>query len=326
MNPQFAFEIDFPFFSSFFSSESDKKKKKKEDNFINKKIQNSIPLNKQNIFNKELYKSSKSTSKEKENEDIKKKETQLKNKYNELIININEDSDEENILNINKKEKEIKKIQKKIIKEINIKNKKTKEELLLFLVYYIKNVFTFRKKVKLLIQKHKEYFPIIFSENKNYLSMNIQINNKKKTNLKFTYEPILNENIFYISRKFYRDINLVKFTFINKNNESIIDPKFNYVYHKGEFYNVINLKKIRKKEKKNTKKFLFFLETYYRIKHISNEENAEYEEKNKISCGKVILNKIHYYSILKKRPMKRIISDKKITFSEKNEIRPYKKD
>ena len=156
--------------------------------------------------------------------------------------------------------------------------------------------------------------------------MIIKIDNEKKTKLEYTYEPILNENIFYISRKLYRKKNLVKFSFINSKNESIIDPKFNTEYLNGEFLNVINIKKIRKKEKDNKKIFLSFLETYHRIKFISSEETEESEENNKMSSEKIILKKIPYYSILKKRPVKRITSNKKISFSERNEMRIYKKD
>lgn len=88
--------------------------------------------------------------------------------------------------------------------------------------------------------------------------MNIQIDNKKETKFAYTYEPILNEYIFYISRKTYINQKLIKFTFVNKKNESIVDPQLTTVYQKGKFFNVINLEKIRIKEKKNADNFLIF--------------------------------------------------------------------
>ena len=338
MNPQLAFEIDFSFFSSFlsfFSSKKEEKTQNYEDKLITKKYKKIKIL--KNISKKYSNASLETAFTEDENEHANVKETQFKKKYEDFIICIKEDSDEENILNMDRKKIDIKRVNKQIIKEekkdmkiykklINKKSKKTEDDLLLFLSDYIKNVFIFRKKVKLLIQKHKEYYAILGSENKNYLPMNIQINNEKNTKLKYTYEPILDKYFFYISRKLYRNTNLIKFNFVNKKNESIVDPKLSYIYDKGAFYNIINLKKIRKKEKRNTKEFLIFLDKYYRIKQISNEKIEEGEEKNKISLGKTIHKKIPYYPILKKRPIKRIASNKKITFAGKDEYKSYKKD
>ena len=326
MNPQLLFEIDFSFFTNLFSSKNDMKKKKDVEKLIHKNFKMPGVPNSQNLSNKESYKLLESDFTEKEIDDINKKESQIKIKYNDFSINIKEVSDKENILNMPIKEQKLnikERIEKKLI---NNKTKKTKNELLHSLVHFIKNIYIFKKKVKLLIQKHKEYFAIISPKNKTNLTMIIKIDNEKKTKMEYTYEPILNENIFYISRKLYRKKNLVKFSFINSKNESIIDPKFNTEYLNGEFLNVINIKKIRKKEKDNKKIFLSFLETYHRIKFISSEETEESEENNKMSSEKIILKKIPYFSILKKRPVKRITSNKKISFSERNEMRLYKKD
>ena len=326
MNPQILFEIDISFLSSLISSENGVKKKKNEK-IIHKKFKKSKILNKENISKKLSDKLFESDFTEEKIEDTSQKESQINNKNNDFLIIIKEGSDEENILNMAKKEKDIKKVTKERTEKklINKKSKKTKEELLIYLVDYIKNVFIFRKKAKLLIQKHKENFAILNLIKKDYLPMNIQIDDSKKTILKYTYEPILNEYIFYFSRKLFNK-NLIRFTFITKKNECVVEPKLETVYYNGEFYNVINLKKIRKIEKKNAEEFQCFLEKYYRIKHISSEETEENEEKNALSLRKDTHKKIRYYSILKKRPIKRISSGKKITFSEKKEMRHYKKD
>ena len=89
------------------------------------------------------------------------------------------------------------------------------------------------------------------------------------------HEPILNGNIFYIPRKSYKKKNLVKFSFVNKKNESIIDPKFNTEYDCGEFINVINLKKIKDKEEEREEEFQTFLESYYTLKPGLSKENSE---------------------------------------------------
>lgn len=346
MNPLLFSEIDFSYFSSFFSFfsfENDEQKKKNGDKYkykdklIHKKFKKLKTLKKQNISKTNLDASLESTFSEEENGLTNKKEIQYKKKYNDYNISIKEDLDEENILNMDKKEKEIKRVKKQIIKEekkvMNINNKlinknlkKTEDELRIFLVNYIKNVYIFRKRVKLLVKKHKKYYAILNQINKDYYtSMNIQIDNKEKTKLKYIYEPILNEYILYISRKLYINKKLIKFNFINKNNERIVNPNLTIEFHKGEFVNIINLKEIRKKEKNNTKEFMSFIEKNYRNRHISSEETEDCEEKNKNSFGKAIHEKNAYYSILKKRPKKRIISNKKISFSEKCELRPYKK-
>ena len=170
--------------------------------------------------------------------------------------------------------------------------------------------------------------------------MNIKINEEKINKVKPIYESVLKENIFYMSIKMYKKKNLLKFSFVNKKNESIIDPKFNTEYDEGEFINVINLKKIKDKEEEKEEDFQAFLETYYTIK---SSMSKEVQERNKLSLGMVRcrkkhrttdnkeglhfgINKIPSNSILKRRPFKRITSNKKITFSDKNETIPYKKD
>ena len=332
MNPVLVADLGFSFFSNFFSS-NDKKEEKK----TKKPKEKSKSLDKAKISQKDSYKSSESTYTEEESSTKKNKE-EKKEEKNEIIeekYNNKEDIKEDIIGK--KEEKRRKSIKKKKGKKV----KKTKDELLQFLVNYIKNVYIFRKKVKILVKKHKDNFAIISSVNKNNLSMHIKVNEEEIKKIKYVHEPILNENIFYIPRKSYKKKNLVKFSFVNKKNESIIDPKFNTEYDCGEFINVINLKKIKDKEEEREEEFQTFLESYYTLKPGLSKENSEAK---KLSLEIVRVKKKHRTmdnqkgglvfgmgknplgSILKQRPIKRVTSNKKITFSEKNETISYKKD
>lgn len=353
MNPQINFDLNFSFFKSIFSSnnEEEKRRKKKEikdKKEIQKKTEKLKTDLKNNISKKDSAKSSETAYTEEEsnniNKNIGKIETEIskedKKKGNSNINHkCNEGNKKEEDKNIIKGEiKEDKKSRKK--KNKNKKEKKTKDELLNFLVYYIKNIFLFKKRVKNVIKRHKENFAIISSINKNHLTMNIKINEEKINKVKPIYESILKENIFYISRKMYKKKNLLKFSFVNKKNESILDPKFNTEYDEGEFINVINLKKIKDKEEENEEDFQSFLESYYTMKpSLSKEVVEQYklslgvvrvkkkhktmDAKGGLNCG---IHKFQSNSILKQRPIKRITSNKKISFADKNETIAYKKD
>ena len=343
MNPILVSDVGFSFFMNFFGS-SDKKEEKTQKE---KKPKTSDI---QNISKKDSNKSAETTNtdqdnnqkEEREEEDIKETKKVKKEEKKIQKIEIIEESKTEEVKeeekNVIKQER-----RKSLKKKKNKKIKKTKEQLLNYLVEFIKNVYIFKKKVKNLIQKHKDNFAIISSVKKaNISTMNIKINEDQIKKVKYVYEPILNENIFYIPRKLYKKKNLVKFSFVNKKNESIIDPKFNTEYDCGEFINVINLKKIKDKEEEREEEFQTFLESYYTIKPgYNNKENVE---KNKISLGVVRVKKKHKTmdnqkgsllfnvgkipsnSILKQRPIKRVTSNKRISFSEKNETISYKKD
>ena len=370
MNPQLFGDIDFSFFKSFFSSNDDeedkKKKKEKKSNKKNTKSENQ----KTNITKNDSYKSSETTYTEEENitnqnegekridkkkdkkEDKKrdKKEDKKEDKKDDKKIEKKESKKEDRIKEKKReKKKEKKKEEKKgEFKDISLKKKKdnkekpTKDEYLSFLVSYIKNIYLVRKEVKKLIKKAKDNYVIISSVNKNSdLHMNIILNEEEIKKVKSTYEPILNENMFYIPRKAFKKKNLLKFSFANNKNESIIDPKFNTEYDSGEFINVINLKKIKDKEEEREEEFQTFLESYYTLKPALSKESIETK---KLSLGIVRVKKKHKTmdsqkggfsfgvhkcpsnSILKQRPIKRVTSNKKITFSEKNETIAYKKD
>ena len=223
------------------------------------------------------------------------------------------------------------------------KGERTKEELLSFLVNYIKNVYLFKKNVKKVIQRHKENYAIISSLNNADFYMEIYLSEDKTKKIKYTYEPIFKENIFYIPKTILKKKNLLKFSFINKKKECFIDPKFNTEYDSGEFINVINLKKIKDKEEEREEDFQSFLESYYTLKQSMSKENTSDIKKYHLEVVRIKkkhktldnkknglifgVGKIPSNSILKQRgEHRKVTSNKKISFSDKNETIAYKKD
>ena len=346
-------DIDLAFFKSFFGSKEDdkeenkskdkdkKEKNKKEDI---KKSEINLEKNKKEsneiIQNKPKLKNEKEKAKEKSednntnqiiiDEAIDKEKQKEKEKENNNII-INEE--------IKKPKKEINKKNKNL--KIKKNEKKTKDELIKFLIEYIKKVFLFRLNVKKIIQRQKENYSIVSSINTCDLTMEIYLAEDKTQKVKYTFEPILKENIFYIPKRLLKKKNLMKFTFLNKKKENIIDPKFNTEYDCGEFINVINLKKIKDKEEEREEDFQAFLESYYTLKQAQSKETTNInkfkleairtkkkhrtmDSKNGLLFG---VNKVPSNSILKQRgEHRRITSNKKISFSDKNETIAYKKD
>ena len=346
-------DIDLAFFKSFFGSKEDdkeenkskdkdkKEKNKKEDI---KKSELNLEKNKNEsneiIQNKPKLKNEKEKAKEKSednntnqiiiDEAIDKEKQKEKEKENNNII-INEE--------IKKPKKEINKKNKNL--KIKKNEKKTKDELIKFLIEYIKKVFLFRLNVKKIIQRQKENYSIVSSINTCDLTMEIYLAEDKTQKVKYTFEPILKENIFYIPKRLLKKKNLMKFTFLNKKKENIIDPKFNTEYDCGEFINVINLKKIKDKEEEREEDFQAFLESYYTLKQAQSKETTNInkfkleairtkkkhrtmDSKNGLLFG---VNKVPSNSILKQRgEHRRITANKKISFSDKNETIAYKKD
>ena len=346
MNPIILMDFDLSFIKNIFGSKEDEDKSKKENKEKSKNekknddkgIETKKDKDKEKT-NEYSYKSSDTALSEEEV--IKQKisdEEKLKNEIN------TEDKKEEK--EINKIEEEIKVTKKDSNKKIKVnkkkkKGKKTKEELLNFLVSYIKNAFLYKKSVKKLIQRQKENYSIISSLKNGDIYMEIYLSEDKSKKVKSTFEPILKENIFYIPKSQLKKKNLLKFSFINKKKECIIDPKFNTEYDSGEFINVINLKKIKDKEEEREEDFQTFLESYYTLKQSMSKDNHDI---NKLKLEVVRVkkkhrtmdshkggllfngNKIPSNSILKQRGSNRKISSKKISFSDKNETIAYKKD
>ena len=332
MNPMLFMDFDFSFFTGLFGSKEDEdkeEKKEKED--------------KEQKINKKTSK--KETTKEK----AKEKEEKKIEENNENKININKKEEKKEINKI--EENTNKNQEKKEIKKESHKNQKDNEkklglnkrdEILKFLVNYIKNVYLYRKQVKKLIQRQKDNYSIISSINSKDLSMEIYLSEDNTQKVKYTYEPILQQNIFYIPKSNFKKKNLLKFSFLNKKKESIIDPKFNTEYDCGEFINVINLKKIKDKEEEKEEDFQTFLESYYTLRQSMSKQSFD---KNKLKLETIRVkkrhktmdshkkglvfggNKLASSSILKQRgEHRRVTSNKKISFSDKNETLSYKKD
>jgi hypothetical protein len=351
MNPMLFMDIDLAFFKSFFGSKEDEKEedkikerdnKKESKKEVNNKIENKEEKNKNKNELHEISQNETKNKKEKENT----KEKLDENNKNQIIIDkvIDKEKEKENnniiIIEENKKSK---KESNKKNKNLNIKKseKKTKDELIKFLIEYIKKVFLFRINVKKIIQRQKENYSIVSSINTCDLTMEIYLAEDKTQKVKYTFEPILKENIFYIPKRLLKKKNLMKFTFLNKKKENIIDPKFNTEYDCGEFINVINLKKIKDKEEEREEDFQAFLESYYTLKQAQSKETTNInkykleairtkkkhrtmDSKNGLLFG---VNKVPSNSILKQRgEHRRITSNKKISFSDKNETIAYKKD
>ena len=334
MNPMLFMEIDFSFFTGLFGSKEDEEKEEKKDK-----------EDKEQKNNKKTSK--KETTKEKAKE--KEKEEKKIEENNENKININKKEEKKEINKI--EENTNKNQEKKEIKKESHKNQKDNEkklglnkrdEILKFLVNYIKNVYLYRKQVKKLIQRQKDNYSIISSINSKDLSMEIYLSEDNTQKVKYTYEPILQQNIFYIPKSNFKKKNLLKFSFLNKKKESIIDPKFNTEYDCGEFINVLNLKKIKDKEEEKEEDFQTFLESYYTLRQSMSKQSFD---KNKLKLETIRVkkrhktmdshkkglvfggNKLASSSILKQRgEHRRVTSNKKISFSDKNETLSYKKD
>ena len=334
MNPMLFMDFDFSFFTGLFGSKEDEEKEEKKDK-----------EDKEQKNNKKTSK--KETTKEKAKEKEKEEKKIEENNENKININKKEEKKEINKIaentNKNQEKKEIKKESHKNQKDNEKKlglNKR--DEILKFLVNYIKNVYLYRKQVKKLIQRQKDNYSIISSINSKDLSMEIYLSEDNTQKVKYTYEPILQQNIFYIPKSNFKKKNLLKFSFLNKKKESIIDPKFNTEYDCGEFINVINLKKIKDKEEEKEEDFQTFLESYYTLRQSMSKQSFD---KNKLKLETIRVkkrhktmdshkkglvfggNKLASSSILKQRgEHRRVTSNKKISFSDKNETLSYKKD
>ena len=346
-------DIDLAFFKSFFGSKEDDKEENKSKDKDKKEKNKKEDIKKSELNLEKNKKESNEISQNKpklKNEKEKEKEKSEDNNTNQIIIDEAIDKEkqkekekENNNIIINEEIKKPKKEINKKNKNLKIKKneKKTKDELIKFLIEYIKKVFLFRLNVKKIIQRQKENYSIVSSINTCDLTMEIYLAEDKTQKVKYTFEPILKENIFYIPKRLLKKKNLMKFTFLNKKKENIIDPKFNTEYDCGEFINVINLKKIKDKEEEREEDFQAFLESYYTLKQAQSKETTNInkfkleairtkkkhrtmDSKNGLLFG---VNKVPSNSILKQRgEHRRITSNKKISFSDKNETIAYKKD
>ena len=342
-------DIDFSFIKNIFGFNDEEKEKKEKQEKQEKENKRKLKDNKQTTEkNKEKYKTdSDKNINNRKNIPKENIEEKIEKQINSDKIEEKKEEDKNennNITNIQEDSKKKKKENNKKLKGSKKKEgKKTKEELMNFLVSYIKKIYLFKKCVKKLIQKRKDNYSIVSSINNVELNMEIYLSEDKSQKVKYTYEPILNERIFYIPKKILKKKNLLKFSFLNKKKESIIDPKFNTEYDCGEFINVINLKKIKDKEEEREEEFQTFLESYYTLKQSLSKGNTDIKnykleairtkKKHRTMEGHKgglvfgVGGKIASNSILKQRGEKRrVTSNKKISFSDKNETISYKKE
>ena len=201
----------------------------------------------------------------------------------------------------------------------------------------------FRKKVKLLIKKHKENYVIVTTLKAQKLKLVAFFPEDETKEYPVEYEPILDDSIAYVSRDDFKKRLLLKCNFVNDKNESIIDPKYNNEFNDGLFINVINLKKIKEKEEEREDDFQTFLETYFTSSNKLTKEMNDYffkdtsmrvkrsKKRTLTATSGLKLKKLgsrvnsdnHIHSILKERPNKRIPSNKRISFGEVKKFEYY---
>ena len=201
----------------------------------------------------------------------------------------------------------------------------------------------FRKKVKLLIKKHKENYVIVTTLKGQKLKLVAFFPEDETKEYPVEYEPILDDSIAYVSRDDFKKRLLLKCNFVNDKNESIIDPKYNNEFNDGLFINVINLKKIKEKEEEREDDFQTFLETYFTSSNKLTKEMNDYffkdtsmrvkrsKKRTLTATSGLKLKKLgnrvnsdnHIHSILKERPNKRIPSNKRISFGEVEKLEYY---
>ena len=210
-------------------------------------------------------------------------------------------------------------------------------------------IFSFKKKVKSLIKLHKKNYVIQTTLNEEGIKLIAFFPDDEIKEYPVIYEPILKQNVAYVLRDDFKKRLLLKCHFINKNNESIIDPKYNNEFNDGLFLNVINLKKIKEKEEEREDDFQTFLETYFTSNNKLSKEVNDYffgstnnirvkRNRKRTLTGhtSLKLNKLgaklksdnNLPSILKKRPINRVASNKKISFGDVKQLKyvvDYKK-
>ena len=225
-------------------------------------------------------------------------------------------------------------------KEFDI-SKYSKEEKLKKIneIISIFKIFIFKKKVKSLIQKHKKNFVIQTTLKEEGLKLVAIFPKDETKEYPIIFEPILKQSIAYVPKDDFKKRLLLKCNFVNKKNESIIDPKYNNEFKDGIFINVINLKKIKEKEEEREDEFQTFIETYFTSNNKLSKDLTDYFFNSNSSrdirakrtrkrtltnstalklkkLGEKIKSDNNLPSILRKRPAKRVPSDRRISFGD----------
>ena len=225
-----------------------------------------------------------------------------------------------------------------------------KKSLILKLEIALEN-FLYRKKVFNLLELQKTCFFIFSSLSLPGLFVKIFINGTKSKKYPVNYDSILKRNIAFVPKKNFKKKPNLKFTFENIKKEMIIESKYySTEYEDKKFINVLDLKKLRKKEEENNSNFSELLS---QLKNKNNgrfiisksSKDMEYSNlKKNFFCGKTKIRKLSdsiekviivknpnsntslnnkkikakntTQSILKSRPEHRIPSERKISFGD----------
>ena len=244
----------------------------------------------------------------------------------------------------NKKNK-INKTDIKDNKEYDISNYQKEDNLKkINKIISIYKIFKFKKKVKSLIALHKKNYVIQTTIHEDGLKLVAFFPEDEVKEYPVIYEPILNQSVAYVLRDDFKKRLLLKCNFVNKKNESIIDPKYNNEFNDGLFINVINLKKIIEKEEEREDDFQTFLETYFTSNNKLSKELNDYffnssqnlrvkRTKKRTLTGRTALklkklggklnSDKNLQSILRERPDKRIPSAKRISFGDVKKLEYY---
>ena len=225
-----------------------------------------------------------------------------------------------------------------------------KKSLILKLEIALEN-FLFRRKVFNLLELQKTCFFIFSSVNLPDLFVKIFINGTKSKKYPVNYDSVLKRNIAFVPKKNFKKKSNLKFTFENIRKEMIIESKYySTEYEDKKFINVLDLKKLRKKEEENKSNFselLSQLKNKNNGKFIiskSSKDMEYYNLKKNFFCGKTKVRKLSdsiekvilvknpnsntslnskknkakntTESILKSRPEQRIPSERKISFGD----------
>ena len=137
-------------------------------------------------------------------------------------------------------------------------------------------IFSFKKKVKELREKHKKNYVIYSTLKEKNLKLFAFFQENEIKEYPVIFDPILKDNIAYVNKDDFKKRLLLKCHFVNSKNESIIDPRYNNEFNDGLFINVINLKKIKEKEEEREDDFQTFLETYFTSSNKLSKEMNDY--------------------------------------------------
>ena len=328
-------------FKNYFNFGDEKEESNKKDKVETKKTEpkeleepeppKNNEVNISPILKKSKKKKSGSKHKSDKNKDGKKKHH--RNESNTSLTDLSENKENNNKTENNKDKITEKKSENKDINKLlnSIHTSSIDEDQAIKKLTRNIKKFLFRTKVKTLIKLHKENFAIVCTNSNDDLTLCTYLEEDEVHKFKLNYEPILQQNIAYIPRKMLGKRNLLKFTFVNKNNEVIIDPKYNTEFDSGTFINVINLKKIKLKEEEREEDFQTFLENYFTVKAgqnriITSNTKLTLEEVRPKKKHKTldIESKMHFKhenksciglsSILRPRQFERVPSNKKISF------------